>query len=78
MRYVCDVIPDKEDLCRLYEEGLTAYRARRWDEATIAFQEFLETQPDDGPSRLFIERIQAFRESPPGDDWDGVCHMRTK
>lgn len=61
-----------------FEEGLAAYRARRWDDAAKTFQEVLETQPDDGPSRVFLERIEVFRESPPDDDWNGVCHMTTK
>lgn len=81
-----DEVSDKDDavaLARLhsrdrFEEGLAAYRARRWDDAAKAFQEVLETQPDDGPSRVFLERIEVFRESPPDDDWDGVCHMTTK
>jgi len=61
-----------------FEEGLVAYRTRRWDEAARAFQEVLETQPDDRPSQLFLERIEVFRDNPPDDDWDGVCHMTTK
>ncbi len=61
-----------------YAEGLAAYRARRWDEARIAFAAALEAMPGDGPSAALMTRIGEFEQSPPPDDWDGARHLETK
>ena len=54
-----------------YSEGLTAYRARRWDEANNAFNMALETFPSDGPSLVLLSRVKSLRNNPPAADWDG-------
>ncbi len=61
-----------EALATAFEAALARYRARDWDGAEQAFNACLEQSPDDGPSRVFLERIRAFRENPPPGDWDGV------
>jgi class 3 adenylate cyclase/CHASE3 domain sensor protein len=67
-----------EGLATFFEAGLACYRKRDWDGAERAFKECLNLLPEDGPSQVFLERIQAFRESPPPDDWDGVWVARGK
>ncbi|RCK78197.1 MAG: Adenylate cyclase [Candidatus Ozemobacter sibiricus] len=62
----------------LYARGIEAYLARRWDEAEAALLDVLALRPDDGPSRTYLERIAAFRETPPPPDWDGSFHLKTK
>jgi hypothetical protein len=42
------------------------------------FREALALDPQDGPSALYLERCEQFRQNPPGDDWDGIFTMRTK
>ncbi len=64
--------PAQQALVAAFEGGLAHYRGRDWDAAEVAFGECLETVPDDPPSRVFLDRIRAFRQSPPGPDWDGV------
>jgi class 3 adenylate cyclase len=61
-----------------YAEGLAAYRARRWDEARRAFEAALQAVPGDGPSLTFIERLEVFASTPPGDGWDGAWHLERK
>ena len=61
-----------------FDEGLTFYRERRWDEAIRVFEEILSDHPDDGPSLLFRARCQQYRETPPPPSWDGVYVMTTK
>jgi len=46
-----------------YFEGLTAYRARRWDEANNAFKMALETVPSDGPSLALLNRVKSLRKT---------------
>ena len=61
-----------------YSEGLTAYRARHWDEARRAFAAALESVPNDGPSSTFIKRVDGLMANPPGEDWDGSWHLEQK
>jgi adenylate cyclase len=61
-----------ESLAAAFEAALARYRARDWDGAEQAFNACLGLAPDDGPSRVFLERIRAFRADPPPGDWDGV------
>ncbi len=69
---------DLEMLLEHYNKGLVAYKQRKWDDAISFFSQALKVRPDDGPSQLYLERSQEFKENPPGDDWDGVFVMKTK
>ena len=61
-----------------YSEGLTAYRARNWDEARRAFQSALEVAPGDGPSMTLLRRIETFDANPPTEEWDGSWQLDHK
>ena len=65
-------------LAARFDEGIEAYRARRWDQALAVFQELTERYADDGPSQLYVERCQTMAAASPGPDWDGVTTMTTK
>ena len=69
---------EKKKVVEYYNEGLDAYKARDWDRAIEAFKKALEVDPKDGPSRLYLERCEVYKETPPPDDWDGVFTMTTK
>ena len=55
-----------------YETGLARYRAQDWDTAEAAFRACLSAMPGDRPAQAMLERIAAFRQSPPEAGWDGV------
>jgi len=38
------------------------YLAQEWDLAEATFRECLQIRPNDGPSRVFLERIKSFAE----------------
>ena len=70
-----------EELARLrehYEQARQTYLARQWDSAEAIFRECLQIRPNDGPSRVFVERIQVLRRNPPGKDWNGVWQLVEK
>jgi adenylate cyclase len=46
--------------------------------AEATFGECLKIRPDDGPSRVFLERVQVLRRNPPGKDWHGVWNLVEK
>ena len=61
-----------------YEQGLAAYRAQKWDEASRAFESALRAVPGDGPSAAMMQRIEKFRAGPPMIGWDGAWHLDEK
>ena len=70
-----------EDLARLrerYEQARRTYLAQEWDLAEALFRECLQIRPNDGPSRVFLERIQVLRQNSPGKAWNGVWQLVEK
>ncbi len=52
--------------------------AQHWDLAEATFRECSQLRPNDGPSRVFLQRIQALRRDPPSNDWNGVWQFTEK
>jgi adenylate cyclase len=83
---VFELLARKEDgvpevlrrLISLYDQGLEFYREQKWDLGIETFESCLKEIPGDGPSKVYLERCHAFRQSPPGKDWDGVFTMTHK
>ena len=65
------------DELKLYQEGLRHYRAQEWDLAEIQFLN-LQSESERTLYGIYIERIQYFRNMPPGDGWDGVFTHTSK
>jgi class 3 adenylate cyclase len=61
-----------------YSDGLAAYRARRWDEATSALKAALAAAPGDGPCMVLLARAERLRVNPPPADWDGSWRLDQK
>lgn len=70
--------PGISDVMGLFKDGLSAYRARRWDAAIKLFDECLAINPHDEPSQIYIRRAERLRKDPPPEDWAGVWVMETK
>lgn len=70
--------PALRSMLAAYEEGLAAYRARKWRAAMKAFEAALAVQPGDGPSAMYLERCRLYAVTPPADDWDGVWTLKSK
>jgi len=69
---------------KLYEASvkiLERYRRREWDsvmaiiESSRGAADYFEVN---GLLELYCERVRAFRENPPPDDWNGVFALQTK
>jgi len=61
-----------------FEAGLVEYRRSRWAAAEARFKACLALKADDGPSRVYLERIEQFRKLPPPPDWSGVWNFAEK
>ena len=72
------ITAEMQQVLELYNEALNLYKERKFKEAMDKFNKALEIKPDDGPSKLYVERCEIFLENPPGEDWDGVFTMTTK
>ena len=68
----------RRELFVRYAEGLAAYRAARWRDATAAFAAALEIDPADGPSQTLAASVAAYLTNGTPSDWDGVHVMRGK
>ncbi|MHB8879641.1 MAG: adenylate/guanylate cyclase domain-containing protein, partial [Myxococcaceae bacterium] len=60
------------DGVRLFEAGVEAYTAQKFDEAAQAFQATLEIWPGDPPCRRYLDEITVLKLQPPPPGWDGV------
>jgi adenylate cyclase len=70
--------PEHERALSLYAEGLDAYRKTMWADAIGLFQEAVRLRPDDGPSRVMLERAEGYRTTPPPEGWDAVFEQLFK
>jgi len=61
-----------------YNSGISHYFNQEWDFAIQSFQEALSIDPNDGPSKLYLNRSKEYQQSPPPKDWDGVYRMTSK
>ena len=68
----------REQSLSLFAAGLQAYRQQFWQEASSLLRESIELWPEDGPSRIMVERCHIYQQTCPPEDWDCVFEMRDK
>jgi class 3 adenylate cyclase len=73
-----ELTPAVRALLERFAEGLAAYRRRAWGEAAAALIAALEAVPGDGPSQIFLARLQHLEASPPPTEWNGVWVLGEK
>ncbi len=61
-----------------YLKGLKKYQNADFAEAEKLFIKSSDLCPDDGPSKLYIERCQYYIENPPDKEWNRVFIMKSK
>ena len=76
--YPEDVDDSMQEAANHYAEGLEAYRNQDWNRALNFFNKALEATPDDGPSKIMLNRCNEYKVNPPDRDWNGVFTMLTK
>jgi adenylate cyclase len=73
-----DSAPQHAELLAQWEAGRAAYGEGRFEAALACFRATALLRPDDGPSRVFIERCTAFLQDGTPKDWDGIWHFDRK
>jgi adenylate cyclase len=66
------------DLVDQFTKGLDLYNSGDFRQAKSEFSLCLDIVADDGPALTYISRCQAFIDTPPGADWDGVYTLTEK
>lgn len=62
-----------------HHHALDLYFSQKWDEAEKEFSKLAKNYPDHKELyALFLDRIKAWRESPPPEDWDGTFILESK
>ncbi|MSU48985.1 MAG: adenylate/guanylate cyclase domain-containing protein [Opitutus sp.] len=70
----------------IFAQGLERYLARDWDGALALFRRSAPLEPNQpgaagvsgNPSLVYVEIVEHFKAEPPGENWDGVYHMKEK
>jgi adenylate cyclase len=78
MGRVGELKPEQSKLRDQFACGLAAYRQQDWDAAQTHFESCLSAVVEDGPTRLFLERVALLRGTPPPADWTGIWHLSKK
>ena len=73
-----ETFPNMNATLAAFEQGLSLYRQQNWQGASQHFSQALEHNPDDGPSKLYLERCAVYEEHPPETGWTGVWEMTSK
>lgn len=66
------------ELREQFEKGLRTYQQQDWAQAQTQFERCLASNPFDLPSKLFLQRVNTLRLTPPAKGWDGVWHLTKK
>jgi adenylate cyclase len=61
-----------------FHKALESYRQQQWDLAEQVLKTLSAAAPDNKLYRLYLKRIQHFRENPPGAAWNGLWVFTTK
>lgn len=72
-------LPEKKAQCvRHFSEGLGLYKNRQFAAAVERFEKALEIDPEDNPSKLYLELTRNLAASPPCGDWDCTIEIKIK
>ena len=63
---------------KLWQQALRYYRAQDWDQADVQLYNLSRLEPACYLYRMYAKRIAHYRQSPPGEGWDGVATFETK
>ena len=66
------VVELKDQTKALFEAGLHLYYDRKFSEASVQFNQVLQTNPEDKAARIYLERSARYMVSGVPDDWQGI------
>ncbi len=69
---------EKTQALSIFAEGRKLYKLMKFKEAAERFSAALAIEPEDGPSKVYLDRCTLYMSDPPEEDWDGVFVMKHK
>jgi adenylate cyclase len=66
------------EMLEKYNAGRAAFVKRDWKQAISMFRQAIKVLPDDGPSRIYVEKCEEYMKTPPPRGWDGVFQLKSK
>ncbi|WP_439647449.1 adenylate/guanylate cyclase domain-containing protein [Brucepastera parasyntrophica] len=73
-----DAPPNVLKLCEYFNQAVDAYQKRQFKEAYLLFDKCLKLDPEDKPSRIFINRINTLIKEGIPENWTGVINLTSK
>ena len=66
------------EMLEKYNAGRAVFVKRDWKQAISLFRQGIKILPDDGPSRIYVEKCEEYMKTPPPRGWDGVFVLKSK
>ncbi|MBN2161095.1 MAG: CHASE2 domain-containing protein [Spirochaetes bacterium] len=66
------------EMLEKYNQGRAHFIKRDWKQAISSFKQAAKVVPDDGPSKIYIEKCEEYMKTPPPRGWDGVFVLKQK
>ena len=63
---------------KLFHQALRMYRKQEWDKVELQLFNLLKLAPQSKLYEVYTERVNYYRNNPPGENWDGVFVFKTK
>ena len=73
-----EVAASKDATMNAFQTALRAYRSSSFEEARSGFETCLASAPDDGASKLYVDRCTSMIERGAPDSWAGVTDLLSK
>lgn len=73
-----ELTPSLRRMRARHASALAAYRQRDWDTAEAAFFELHQAHPGRALFHVYLDRVAAFRATPPAAEWDGAFSFALK
>ena len=79
MQIINILLPEnKKKVIENFNLGIECYLNQEWEKGVTYFENALAIDPEDSPSKVYVERCKEYMVNPPPLEWDGVYVMKTK
>jgi len=73
-----DINVDQTKEIEQFEEALKAYRNKNWRVAKATLEELVDYSGTPNLYKIYLRRLDEYKDNPPANDWDGVYEASSK